>query len=167
VRREDNNFIVKKRRRIVLMGLLLAVFALVAWQLNCENPVIRLRIVQHLAAYGVDAAPGLCRALQDSDELVKQEASASIARFVVELSHGGIVRGPRKEKKVALVFTAHEFAEGGEVILNQLAGHEAKASFFLTGHFMANDEYALLLQRFKGRLNTIGARVFKRNWRRF
>jgi peptidoglycan/xylan/chitin deacetylase (PgdA/CDA1 family) len=116
-------------------------------QLNCESPGIRLRIVQQLAACGADAAPGLCKALQDSDETVKQEALASIARFGVEVSHGGIIRGPTKEKKVALVFTAHEFAEGGEAILNQLAGHEATASFFLTGDFMSNNANALLLGR--------------------
>jgi hypothetical protein len=47
-----------------------------------------------------------------------------------ERENGGIVRGPKATKSIGLVFTGHEFAEGGETILNELARHRAKASFF-------------------------------------
>jgi peptidoglycan/xylan/chitin deacetylase (PgdA/CDA1 family) len=60
---------------------------------------------------------------------------------------GAIVRGRLDERKIALVFTAHEFAESGEVILDQLARHHAKASFFFTGDFLDNKEYAAVIRR--------------------
>ncbi|MDB6122889.1 MAG: Polysaccharide deacetylase [Pedosphaera sp.] len=64
-----------------------------------------------------------------------------------ELREGGIIRGPKNEKRIALEFTGHTFAEGGETILDQLAKHHAKASFFLTGDFYANPKFKPLIQR--------------------
>jgi peptidoglycan/xylan/chitin deacetylase (PgdA/CDA1 family) len=64
-----------------------------------------------------------------------------------ERENGGIVRGPKTAKSIAFVFTGHEFAEGGETILNELARHGAKASFFLTGDFLANTNHRSLVQR--------------------
>ncbi len=60
---------------------------------------------------------------------------------------GGIVRGPGSGKYIALVFTGHEFAEGAETILDELARHGAKASFFLTGDFLANTNFAIVARR--------------------
>src|SRR5207244_2586468 len=51
------------------------------------------------------------------------------------------------QPKLALEFTGHEFAEGGETILNQLAAHRAKASFFLTGDFLAALQFRPLVER--------------------
>lgn len=65
----------------------------------------------------------------------------------IQCSDGGIIRGPRKQKKIALEFTGHTFAEGGETILNELTKHHAKASFFLTGDFLRNPEFRLLISR--------------------
>lgn len=48
---------------------------------------------------------------------------------------GGIVRGNPSEKKIALVFTGHEFADGGNTILKTLKKQNVKGSFFLTGDF--------------------------------
>ncbi|MGI6046750.1 MAG: glycoside hydrolase family 9 protein [Petrimonas sp.] len=47
----------------------------------------------------------------------------------------GIVRGNPTEKKIALVFTGHEFADGGNTILKTLKKQNVKGSFFLTGDF--------------------------------
>jgi peptidoglycan/xylan/chitin deacetylase (PgdA/CDA1 family) len=58
-----------------------------------------------------------------------------------------VIRGPKSTKRIALVFTGHEFAEGAEVILTQLAKHQAKASFFLTGDFLANTNHAPFVRR--------------------
>ena len=58
-----------------------------------------------------------------------------------------IVRGPVAERRLAFVFTGHEFAEGGEAILDELARHKAKASFFLTGDFLANPYFQPLVRR--------------------
>ena len=49
-----------------------------------------------------------------------------------ELHDGGIVRGRTDRREIALEFTAHEYAEGAPTILDALARHRAKASFFLT-----------------------------------
>jgi len=60
---------------------------------------------------------------------------------------GGIVRGPTSQKKIALIFSGHSFAEGGEMILNELARHKARASFFFTGDFLANTNFEPLIRR--------------------
>jgi len=48
---------------------------------------------------------------------------------------------------MAIVFTGHGYAEGGETILNELEDHKAKASFFLTGDFLTNTSFRPLVQR--------------------
>jgi peptidoglycan/xylan/chitin deacetylase (PgdA/CDA1 family) len=65
----------------------------------------------------------------------------------VEYHDGAIVRGPKDLKKIALEFTGHEFGEGGEVILEQLRRHHARASFFFTGDFLRNPEFRKLVER--------------------
>lgn len=65
----------------------------------------------------------------------------------VERSEGAIVRGPRNARRLALVFTAHEFAEGAPVILDALARQRARASFFLTGAFVRNLAHGATIRR--------------------
>ena len=48
---------------------------------------------------------------------------------------GAIVRMDSTKKEIYLVFTGHEFADGGTVIRNTLRKHHVKASFFFTGDF--------------------------------
>lgn len=60
---------------------------------------------------------------------------------------GEIVRGPIDEKQLALVFTGHEFAEGGDAILSALSRRKARASFFLTGDFLRRPEFAPVVER--------------------
>ena len=60
---------------------------------------------------------------------------------------GGIVRGPVAARRMALVFTGHEFAEAAPVILDTLARHRAAASFFLTGTFLRNHAYEAAVRR--------------------
>lgn len=48
---------------------------------------------------------------------------------------GGIIQGNPQEKKIALVFTGHEFADGSKTISATLKRNKIKASFFLTGDF--------------------------------
>lgn len=57
---------------------------------------------------------------------------ASSKKKVVQ---GGIVRGNAHDRKLALVFTGHEFADGAETILKTLKKNNVKGSFFLTGDF--------------------------------
>ncbi len=60
---------------------------------------------------------------------------------------GAIVRGPKGNKTIALAFTGHEFAEGGETILDELKEHQARASFFFTGDFMVNTNFDRIIGR--------------------
>jgi len=57
-----------------------------------------------------------------------------------EFREGGIIRGLKEERKIALEFTAGDFAEGGKTILDELAKRKIKASFFFTGGFFKNPE---------------------------
>ncbi len=75
---------------------------------------------------------------------------------VVELAKGAIVRGPANERQLALVFTGHEFAEGADTILRELKRHHASASFFLTGTFLANTNFASLVQRLRTEGHYVG-----------
>ena len=71
------------------------------------------------------------------------------AALGVELKDGGILRGPRADKRIALEFTAHEFAEGADVVLETLARRGAKASFFLTGDFLRRPEFVKVVERIR------------------
>jgi peptidoglycan/xylan/chitin deacetylase (PgdA/CDA1 family) len=48
---------------------------------------------------------------------------------------GGIVRGDVAEQKMALVFTGHEFSDGGDFVRDVLKRKRVPASFFFTGDF--------------------------------
>ena len=48
---------------------------------------------------------------------------------------GALVRGDINDKSIALVFTGHEFADGGNAIIKALKKEKIKAGFFLTGDF--------------------------------
>ena len=63
------------------------------------------------------------------------------------MSDGGIIRGARSRKQTAIVFTGHAFAESGETILDELTRHQARASFFFTGDFLANTNFTPLVRR--------------------
>jgi endoglucanase len=64
-----------------------------------------------------------------------------------ELRDGAVIRGSKAFHRLALVFTAHEFAEGSEVILDELARHGARGSFFVTGDFLANTNFNGFVRR--------------------
>ncbi|MBL8139631.1 MAG: polysaccharide deacetylase family protein [Acidobacteria bacterium] len=49
---------------------------------------------------------------------------------------GAVIRGSRDARRLALVFTGHEFAEGMPTILDELRRVGARGSFFLTGDFV-------------------------------
>ena len=74
-------------------------------------------------------------------------AAADQAPRGLELREGGIIRGPTSSRQLALVFTGHGFAEGGETILRELAGHKGKGSFFFTGDFLTNTAFRPLIER--------------------
>jgi peptidoglycan/xylan/chitin deacetylase (PgdA/CDA1 family) len=63
-----------------------------------------------------------------------------------QYDHGAVVRGSAAEKKIALVFTGHEFADGGEIIRSVLEKTKTPAGFFLTGDFYRRPEFAPLIR---------------------
>ena len=73
------------------------------------------------------------------------------------IEHGAITRGDRSRKRLALVFTGDEYAEGAETIANTLAKRGVKASFFFTGRFYRNPEFAAAVNRLKKDGHYLGA----------
>ena len=72
-------------------------------------------------------------------------------------SHGAIIRGDSGTRKIALVFTGDEYADGGESLLQVLDRHRVKASFFLTGKFYRNPEFKQLVHDLVSEGHYLGA----------
>jgi endoglucanase len=70
---------------------------------------------------------------------------------------GGIIRGDKNSKRMALVFTGDEFAEGGTAIADALHKHNVKASFFLTGRFYRTRTNRQIIERLKKDGHYLGA----------
>ena len=58
-----------------------------------------------------------------------------------------LVRKNTEEKTVYLIFSADEYGEGADKILNCLAKKKVKASFFLTGNFLRNPKFERTVKR--------------------
>src|SRR6187399_215170 len=86
--------------------------------------------------------------------LAAKEAQSKSSKF--SYSHGGIIRGDSTKKSIALVFTGHEFAEGGNFIGNTLQQQKIKASFFFTGTFYYNDKNDKLIKQLAKNENFLG-----------
>ncbi|MFI5451549.1 glycoside hydrolase family 9 protein [Pedobacter sp. UC225_61] len=69
---------------------------------------------------------------------------------------GAIIRGKTTEKKIALVFTGDEFADGGNSINKTLVDENVKASFFLTGRFYGKLKNRKLIEALKTNGNYLG-----------
>jgi peptidoglycan/xylan/chitin deacetylase (PgdA/CDA1 family) len=70
---------------------------------------------------------------------------------------GAIIRGDVRAKKLALVFTGDEYADGASRIANVLKKQNVKASFFLTGRFYRNSEFKPAIARLKNDGHYLGA----------
>jgi peptidoglycan/xylan/chitin deacetylase (PgdA/CDA1 family) len=68
-----------------------------------------------------------------------------------------IIRGDTTQKKIALVFTGDEFADGGEFIAQTLQEKNIKASFFLTGNFYRNPNFKKIIRTLKKNGNYLGS----------
>jgi endoglucanase len=73
------------------------------------------------------------------------------------ISHGGIIRGDTTKKKIALVFTGDEFADGGEYIATVLKKENIHGSFFLTGNFYGNKSFKKIIADLKQNGNYLGS----------
>jgi peptidoglycan/xylan/chitin deacetylase (PgdA/CDA1 family) len=63
-----------------------------------------------------------------------------------QFDHGAVIRGNMAEKKIALVFTGHEFADGGEIIRSVLEKTKTPAGFFFTGDFYRRPAFTPLIR---------------------
>lgn len=73
------------------------------------------------------------------------------------LERGAIVRGDTAGKKIALVFTGDEYADGAKFIIGALEKEKVKASFFLTGRFYRNNYFTGFTRMLKTRGHYLGA----------
>jgi peptidoglycan/xylan/chitin deacetylase (PgdA/CDA1 family) len=62
-------------------------------------------------------------------------------------NHGALIRKGSGEKAVYLLFSADEYGEGFDHILNVLDRKMIKGSFFLTGNFLRNKQFAPVTKR--------------------
>ena len=62
------------------------------------------------------------------------------------MDRGAIVRMDTTRREIFLVFTAHEFADGGERIRSTLTRHGVKASFFFTGDFYRTPAFSGIIR---------------------
>lgn len=72
------------------------------------------------------------------------------------MSHGAIIRGDSTQRRIALVFTGDEFADGGDKIATALKKQNALASFFFTGKFYRNDAFKKLIDKLKADKHYLG-----------
>lgn len=72
-------------------------------------------------------------------------------------SQGAVIRGDSSQKNISLIFTGHEFAEGGEFILKTLKQERINASFFFTGDFYRNKKFKKIIQSLRINGNYLGS----------
>ncbi len=127
--------------------------------LSDNSSMVQRCAILALSVYGRDAIaalPKIKEFAESSDEELRRVARLASVRVQCEMRDGAIVRGPVETKRIALVFTAHEFAEGAETILAALAEREARASFFLTGVFLTNSVFTNLVQEMQQERHYLG-----------
>jgi endoglucanase len=88
--------------------------------------------------------------------LSSQEAENETDKSIID-NEGALVRNNPNEKKVYLIFSAHEYAEGGKVIAQTMKKHKAKGSFFFTGTFYNNPENKSLIHELIANGQYLGA----------
>ncbi len=69
---------------------------------------------------------------------------------------GGITRMDSTQKEIYLVFTGHEYADGGDTIWKTLRKQKIKASFFFTGDFFRNSNFTSIIKNLKNDGHYVG-----------
>jgi peptidoglycan/xylan/chitin deacetylase (PgdA/CDA1 family) len=89
--------------------------------------------------------------------LAAYEGSFKATTSGIRTEQGAVIQGRTDQKKLALVFTGDEFADGGQRIVSTLRKHKVKGSFFLTGNFYRNPEFKSLIEKIKKERHYLGA----------
>ncbi len=120
-----------------------------AWARVVQHPDagVQRMAVDGLKRLGFSGATGLSFATEGENSSTRRAAQTALQALGVETYSGAITRGSRSAKRLAMVFTGHEFGEGGDIILTELARRGARGSFFLTGEFLTNQAFAPLIER--------------------
>ena len=85
----------------------------------------------------------------------QSSAGETDSRFVYD--RGAITRGDPTTKKLALVFTGDEFADGADTIAGTLKSQGVHGSFFFTGRFYRNPQFESGIRRLKRDGHYLGA----------
>jgi len=88
---------------------------------------------------------------------LSMQAFGQRSSFSFQYSYGAIVRGDTSKTELALVFTGDTYADGGLHIARVLDRQGIKASFFLTGKFYRNPDFAALISLLKKAGHYLGA----------
>lgn len=89
--------------------------------------------------------------------LSTKEPALSVSSTTVTYDRGCIIRGPKDKKLIALEFTGGSFADGGEIILEELRKRNAKASFFFIGDFFREPKFKGLIEKIRDEGHYLGA----------
>jgi peptidoglycan/xylan/chitin deacetylase (PgdA/CDA1 family) len=134
--------------RIIVFYSLSISSAVAMFVIGCSRNLLKAPS-EYAAPYASGIAFGASRAASsrrgDPTPLPASMPAWRSSRFTWD--HGGIVRGDRSRRELALVFTADEFGEGTSHVLGVLAEKKVTASFFLTGKYLRNPLYRPLVRR--------------------
>ncbi|MEP6712049.1 MAG: glycoside hydrolase family 9 protein [Ferruginibacter sp.] len=86
----------------------------------------------------------------------RQKSLGNLLNSKFTYDHGAIIRGDSLQKNISLVFTGHEFADGGELIAKTLQQQNIKASFFFTGAFYNNTSFKKIIGKLKNNGHYLG-----------
>ena len=102
----------------------------------------------------MDGTASLIYLMAAKEQEAQKKNSSKTIRII---SHGGIIRGDTTAKKIALVFTGDEFADGGNYIAKVLQQQNIHGSFFLTGNFYRNPKFKTIIKKLKENGNYLGS----------
>ncbi|MFA5833241.1 MAG: glycoside hydrolase family 9 protein [Bacteroidota bacterium] len=85
------------------------------------------------------------------------EESLPVLNNQNQIQLGGIARMDTTAKEIYLIFTGHEFADGGKQIANALRKNKVKASFFFTGDFYRQKKFVSTIKQLKKEGHYLGA----------
>jgi len=107
-------------------------------------------------AVQAEKTKALPTAKERSTVVKKEPAIAKKQSVAPNITLGAINRGDTMERRVALVFTGHEFGDGGKAIAIALKQEKVKASFFFTGDFYRNRNFKTTIQTLKAAGHYLG-----------
>jgi peptidoglycan/xylan/chitin deacetylase (PgdA/CDA1 family) len=105
----------------------------------------------------MDGTASLIYLLAAKEASLNPSAGGTLRTLKNKLSYnlGAVTRADSANKKIALVFTGHEFADGGDFIARTLQQEKVKGSFFFTGDFFRNPAFTKLIVELKKQGNYI------------